>query len=375
MTLIAMCALALLTASIYGGIALYSSETSPLFASSSGQSVTLNGAGATLSYPLLSNIALSYTKIHPNAYVNYQPIGSIAGINAHIAKTVDFGATYPPLTDAQAILAPNTLHIPESISAVVLGYNIKDPLTRQPISTGLRLNGTTVAEIFLGNITTWNDPNITALNPGLNLPDSPIQTIHDTLAEGGTFVFTSYLSFVSSDFRTHVGNGTIVPWTVGLQVPGNAGITSLVNGTPGSIGYIELAYALLSHVPYASIQNASGKFIQPSLESARAADDQLTTVLPAGKGRWSNITLLNEPGPSAYPIVTFTYIIVYQDLSVIRSMDLNKAKVLADYLWYMVHDGQSFAPALAYVPLPANIVSIDESSIKSMTFKGTPLIS
>ncbi len=368
--LVVLSALALLAASAYGGIV----EISPLQSSFLGQNVTLNGAGATLTYPLLSNIGISYTQIHPNVNINYQPIGSIAGINAHIAKTVDFGATYPPLNYNQSLRAPNTLHIPESISAVVLGYNIPDPNNpRSIIPTGLKLTGNVTAEIFLGNITRWNDPHIMALNRGLNLPDEPIQTIHDTLAEGGTFVFTSYLTSVSADFATHVGNGTIVPWTVGLQVPGNAGITSLVNSTPGSIGYIELAYALLSHVPYASLKNSAGNFIQPSLESARAADDELSNVLPAGDGSWSNITLLNEPGPAAYPIVTFTYIIVYKELSVIKSMDLNKAKILADYLWYVVHDGQSLAPALAYVPLPANIVAIDEASIRSMRFQGTAL--
>lgn len=373
--LIAVSALALLIASVYGGIVLYSEETNPLYASSSGQSVTLNGAGATLTYPLLSNIALSYTKIHPNVYVNYQPIGSIAGINAHIAKTIDFGATYPPLNEQQAVLAPNTLHIPESISAVVLGYNVKDASTGLPIPTGMHLNGTTIAEIFLGNITRWNDPIIEGLNPGIHFPDAPIQPIHDTLAEGGTFVFTSYLSLMSTDFRTHLGNGTIVPWTVGLQTPGNAGITALVNSTPDSIGYIELAYALLSHIPYASIRNHFGNYIQPSLDSARAADDEFTGSLPAGNGSWSNISLLDEHGPNAYPIVTFTYIIVYQDLSVIKSMDINKARILADYLWYIIHDGQSLAPALQYVPLPQNIVAIDETSIKSMTFHGTQLFS
>jgi phosphate transport system permease protein/phosphate transport system substrate-binding protein len=371
--LIAISALALLTASVYGGVV----ETSPLLSSSLGPGVTLNGAGATLTYPLLSNMELSYTKIHPNVYINYQPIGSIAGINAHIAKTVDFGATYPPLTYNQSLQAPHTLHIPESISAVVLGYNVLGSDGKTPLPTGLRLNGTVIAKIFLGNITRWNDPGIKSLNPDLAmaLPDRAIQTIHDTLAEGGTFVFTSYLASVSSDFNATVGHGTIVPWPIGLQVPGNAGITALIQSTPGSIGYIELAYALLSNVPYSSIQNSAGKFIAPSLESARAAADQLTNALPAGDQSWSNITLLNEPAPEAYPIVTFTYIIVYQDLSVLRSMDLNKSKVLADYLWYVVHDGQSLAPALAYVPLPSNIVAIDETSIKSLTFNGRPVFS
>jgi phosphate transport system substrate-binding protein len=366
--LIAISALALLAASAYGGAV----ETG-LFSASLGPSVTLNGAGATLTYPLLSNIGFSYERLHPNVFVNYQPIGSIAGINAHIAKTVDFGATYPPLTYNQSLLAPHTLHIPESISAVVLAYNIKDASTGRPIPTGLNLTGTVAAKIFLGNITTWNDPEIASLNPSIALPNSAIQTVHDTLAEGGTFVFTSYLSSVSPKFNSTVGHGTTVTWPVGLQVPGNSGITELVNQTPGTIGYIELAYALLSHVPYASLKNAAGNFIQPSLESARAADNQLTTTLPVGDGSWSNITLLNEPGANAYPIVTFTYIIVYKELSVIQSMDLTKAKVLANYLWYIVHDGQTLAPALEYVPLPLNVVAIDETSIKSMTFDGIPL--
>ena len=369
--LIAMSALVLLSASVYGGIV----ETSPLLSSSYGPSVTLNGAGATLTYPLLSNMGHSYETIHPNIFINYQPIGSIAGINAHIAKTVDFGATYPPLTDDQSLQAPHTLHIPESISEVVLGYNVLEADGKTPLPTGLRLDGTVIAKIFLGNITRWNDPGIASLNPGVAMPDRAIQTIHDTLAEGGTFVFTSYLASVSPDFNATVGHGTTVQWPVGLSVPGNQGITNLIQSTPGSVGYIELAYALLSNVPYASIKNAAGNFIQPSLESARAADNQLTKALPKGNESWSGISLLNEPASDAYPIVTFTYIIVYQDLSVIRSMDLNKAKVLANYLWYIVHDGQSLAPALAYVPLPPNIVAIDEASIRSMTFNGMSVFS
>ena len=370
--LIAISALALLTASVYGGIV----ESSPLF-SSSGPYVTLNGAGATLTYPLLSNIALAYEKLHPNVAINYQPIGSGAGVIAHIAKTVDFGATYPPLTDDQAALAPNTLHIPESISAVALGYNLPDASTKRPISTGLHLNGTVLAKIFLGDITNWNDPAFHQLNPNIAFPaDLGILPIHDVLAEGGTFVFTSYLSSVSPKFNSTLGHGTTVAWPVGLAVPGNDGITKYVNETPGSIGYIELAYALLSHVPYAAIQNyPAGNFILPSLESAKAADDELTTSLPRGDQSWFGISLLNPKGPTAYPIVTFTYIIVYRDLSVIHSMDLNKAKILADYLWYIVHDGQSLAPPLAYVPLPPNIVAIDEASIKSMTFHGSALYS
>lgn len=370
MVLITMAVMALLAASVYGG-----AVEAGLFASSLGPSVTLNGAGATLTYPLLSNIGASYERLHLNVFVNYQPIGSIAGINAHITKTIDFGATYPPLTKDQANQAPHTLHIPESISAVVLGYNVLEIDGKTPLPTGLNLTGTVAARMFLGNITKWNDPAITSLNRGFAsvLPDTAIQTIHDTLAEGGTFVFTSYLCSVSPDFNATVGRGTTVQWPVGLQVPGNQAITQLILSTPGSIGYIELAYALLSNVPYASIQNTSGNFIVPSLDSARAADDQLTKALPTGEELWSNITLLNEPAPNAYPIVTFTYIIVYQELNVIHSMDLSKAKVLADYLWYVVHDGQTLAPALQYVPLPPNIVAIDEASIRSMRFNGTPL--
>src|SRR5690242_18456631 len=284
-SMIIMSAIALLIASLYGGIA----EITPLQSASLGQNVTLNGAGATLTYPLLSNIGLSYTKIHPNVYINYQPIGSIAGINAHIAKTIDFGATYPPLNVNQSLRAPNTLHIPESISAVALGYNVNDA-NGNAIPSGLHLNGTVIAEIFLGNITRWNDFHIAHLNPTIHLPDEPIQTIHDVLAEGGTFVFTSYLTSVSPDFAVHVGNGTTVQWPVGLSTPGNAGITALILSTPGSIGYIELAYAILSNVPYASIQNIAGNYVAPSLASAKAADDQLTKALPRGDQLWSNVT-------------------------------------------------------------------------------------
>lgn len=340
--------------------------------------VTLTGAGATLSFPLLSAATATYHTSHPGTAINYQPLGSEAGITQLTAETVDFCVTYPPMTQAQRNKAPGVpLHIPESISAVVLAYNI-------PGVSGLQLSGNLTAHIFLGTVTMWNDPEIINVNPGQNLPNKPIATWHMSEAEGTTFVFTSYLYKVSSDWRNSgVGFGTSVDWgSLTQRVPKlvqfstltDANVANLMGSTPYSIGYMELSYAIQSNLSYASLQNSEGHYITPSSQSAQAALQSLSQDLPPSDGDWTNVNLLDQPGANTYPLVTFTYFIVYKDLSILRDMDLAKAKALVGFIWYLVHDGQSLGSPLGYVSLPANVVTIDETGIKSIVFQGKTLI-
>jgi phosphate transport system substrate-binding protein len=359
--------LVLVLLGVYGYTSTYAPALSASLAAT--EPVTLTGAGATLSYPLLSSVAQNYQQSHPGTAVNYQPLGSIAGISQLTAKTIDFCVTYPPMTQAQRNKAPGLpLHIPESISAVVVAYNLPG------LTSTLRLTGNVTADIFLGKVNTWTDPEITDLNRGLNLPDKPINTWHMAEAEGTTFVFTSYLAKVSPAFRQSLGSGTSVSWTIGLSVPTDAGVANLMQSTPYSIGYMELSYAIQSNLSYATLQNSAGKWIVPSLQSAQAALQLLPQGLPATSQDWSGVNLLDEPSSDAYPLVTFTYLIILQNLSLLPAMDTAKAKALVDFIWYLVHDGQSLGTSLGYVPLPANVVAIDEAGLKSVVFQGQTLI-
>lgn len=361
--LVAIAEIVLAVLGVYGYIA-----TLPLgqsVSTTSEQPVTLTGVGATLAYPLLSAIATKYGENHPGTRINYQPIGSGTGVVQFLHRTIDFGATYPPMTQDERNRSPSLpLHIPESISAVVVAYNVPG------VPTGLQLNGTVIADIFLGRITSWADPAITQSNPRLVLPDHVINTAHMAEAEGTTFVFTSYLSLVSPTFEQQLGKGTSVAWTIGVSVLTDTGVAALIASSPYSIGYVELAYAIQTKLTYASILNAAGKYIAPSTDSARAAEEQLRVSLPKGGEDWADVNLLNEAGDNAYPLVTFTYLIVYQELSTVPLMDLAKAKALVDFLWYLDHDGQSLVAPLGYVALSPNVVSINEDSIKSITFHG-----
>lgn len=355
----------LLSASVYG----YSVVSGPnRFSAANSQYLTLNAAGTTLAYPLLSLVAGRYTETHPNVLINYQAEGSVFGIREFTAKRIDFAATYPPLNRNQRKAAPNALHIPESISAVAVSYNL------QGVSSGLNLTGALIAEIFLYNITRWDDPAIRQLNPNTSLPDKTIITVHNAEPEGTTFVFTTFLSITSSDWQTHVGNGTDVAWPgYGASTPTDAGVSSLVKSTPNSIGYMELSYAIQAGLTYASILNRGGHYVEPSAQTASAAAEHLNNTLPAGDGDWSRINLLDEPGPSSYPLVTFTYLLAYKELNVVPSMDQQKAKALADFFWFDVHDGQSLGTSLGYVPIPQRVVDINEQSLKSITFDGQTL--
>ncbi len=334
------------------------------------QQTTLVGAGATFPQPFLNATIVTYTtQIKTNLQINYASVGSGQGISSLTAKTVDFAASDAPLTDAQRQQASNTLHIPETIGAVTVAYNLPG------ISSGLHLTGQVIAEIFLGNVTNWSDPAITTLNPSTTLPDHTITTVHRSDGSGTTNVFTRYLSNVSSTWNSTVGFGTSVQWpgTNAIGASGNANVASTVIQTQYAVGYVELAYALKNSMTVASIRNPTGNYIAPSLASTTTAVQSGASNLPAGDQSWYKVSLLNTADPQAYPIVSFTYILVYKELNVIPGMDQNKATQLVQYLWYIVHAGQQLAPPLQYAQLPTNVVQIDETTIHSITFNGQQL--
>jgi len=335
--------------------------------STSQQSLTLNGAGATFPYPLLSTMGFEYNKLQPNIKLNYQSIGSGGGVKQHTAMTVDFGASDATLTKTQADAAQNTLHIPITIGSVVFAYNLPG------IQKGLKVTGPVIADVFLGKITRWNDPAIKNLNPEIQLPDKDILVVHRSDGSGTSFVWTSYLSIISSEWNSKVGSGTAVQWPIGLGSAGNEGVAGLIRGTAYTAGYVELAYAIQNTMSYGYIQNIASQFIEPTLNSTKAAAEAASISLPLGNQSWTSVSILNAPGVASYPIASFSYLLVYKELSILSSMDKTRAKALVDFLWWAVHDGQSLAPNLQYVPLPKSVVAIDEASINSITFKGEPL--
>ena len=328
--------------------------------------VTLNGSGATFPYPFLNSTITQYQTVKPNVQINYQAIGSGGGISDLKSKNTDFTGSDAPLTASEATDAPNALHIPETIGAVTIAYNLPG------VSSGLKLSGQVIADIFQGTITKWNDAAIQNLNPGITLPNQAITTVHRSDGSGTTFIFTSYLSKSSTSWNTTIGAGKSVSWTGGLGQNGNTGVASTVNSTQYAIGYVELAYAVTNGMTVAAVQNPSGNYILPTLASTTAAA-QAATNLPSGSASWTNVNLLNTGDANAYPIVSFTYIIVYKELNVIHNLTQQQATALVQYIWYLVHDGQSLGPALGYAPLPTNVVQLDETTIASITFNGQTL--
>jgi len=325
-------------------------------------SITLNGAGATFPYPLISKWSFEYHNQYPNIQINYQSVGSGAGIRQITAKIVDFGASDAPLTKEEYASAQGILHIPHTLGAVVVAYNLPN------INKGIKLSGEVIADIYLGKIKHWNDPAITSLNPDITFPDKEIIVVHRSDGSGTTFIFTDYLSSVSKEWNSRVGKGKSVNWVLGLGGKGNEGVTALVKQNPYSIGYVELAYAKLNNLSYAYIRNREGNFVEPTLENITNAARSLST-LPKGDAVWSSVSIVNAPGKDAYPICSFSYILVYKNQT-----DYAKGKELARFLWWIVHEGQNYSSELMYAPLPENIVKLNENTIKLMNYKGKPLI-
>ncbi|HJJ24938.1 MAG: phosphate ABC transporter substrate-binding protein PstS [Crenarchaeota archaeon] len=325
----------------------------------------LTGAGATFPFPLIDLWRVEYNNVYDNVNLNYQSIGSGGGIKQHIEKTVNFAASDAPMREAERDLASGTLHIPESIGGVVVVYNLPEVP-----NNGLKLTTDAIAGIFLGEITKWNDPAITAANPGLNLPDKAIVTAHRSDGSGTTFIFTDYLSVVSPTWDELVGTGKSVPWPLGLAAAGNEGVASIVKSTEYSIGYVELAYAFQTGMTYASIQNAEkSAFIEPSLDSISAASSGAADSLPAAKDSWVGVSLVNAPGSESYPIASFTYLLVYDDLKPVTK-NKEQAKAVIHLINWMITDGQEYSSSLLYVPLADKVTKLGQQGLKQITYDG-----
>jgi phosphate transport system substrate-binding protein len=316
---------------------------------------TLNGAGATFPNPMYSKWFNDYHNLHSDIQINYQPIGSGGGIRQVIAGTVDFGASDMPMTDeqlkeAQGKLNTKVLNIPTVLGAVVPAYNIPG------VSGEVKFTPDALAGIFLGRITKWNDKAIASANSGMNLPDKDIIVIHRSDGSGTSFIWTDYLSKVSADWKGSVGSGTSVKWPIGLGGKGNEGVAGLVRQMPGAIGYVELIYAVQNNILYGSVKNSAGAFLKASLEGVTAAAAS-APKMPAD----FRVSITNAPGKDAYPISSFTWLLIPQ-----QSKDAAKGKILADFLNWMVTDGQKMTNALSYAPLPDNVVQKVKETIKSV---------
>ncbi len=334
-------------------------------AQTSGQSFTITGAGSTFVFPLMDTWRVEYNKIHQNIQLNYQSIGSGAGIKLLQQKSVDFAASDAPLQPSETAKAQGVLTIPESIGGITIAYNIPG------IDKGLKLTGPVIAKIFMGDITSWNDPAIANLNPGANLPNQKIVIAHRADGSGTTYAFTDYLSKVSSDWKSKVGQGKTVPWPVGTGGQGNAGVATIVKSTPYAVGYIELAYAVQNNMAYAFVQNADGSaFVEPTIDTVTADAAVAGSNLPTADGDWSQVSIVNQPGKNSYPISTLTYVMIYKDLSTVNGETQDKAKEVIDFLTWVIHDGQQYSSGLLYVPLPDSIKKIDEQGLAQVTFTG-----
>ena len=334
-------------------------------------SVTLNGAGATFPFPLIDTWRVEYKDVESSVNLNYQSVGSGAGIKQFTERTVDFGGTDAPLTAAQREALPGqAVHIPETIGSVVAAYNVIGIPNK-----GLKLTGPILADIFLGKITKWDDERITELNPGLPIPSKDIVVVHRSDGSGTTFVWTDYLSKVSTEWKDQVGKGTAVPWPTGIGAPGNEGVANGIRGTAYTIGYVELAYALTNNMQFAFIQNQEGNFIEPTLESTSAAVSASAGTLPKGEDSWETVSLTNAPGATSYPIASFSYLLLYKELSTNTQINsIEKAKALVKFVEWAITDGQEFADDLDYVPLPDPVVQLDMETLKALTFNGDPVL-
>jgi phosphate transport system substrate-binding protein len=324
-----------------------------------GAHIQLQGAGATFPAPLYHKWVSEYEKVHPNVKIDYQSIGSGGGIKQIQARTVDFGATDAPMKDEDLKAAPREiLHVPTVLGAVVLTYNL------QGISEPLKFSSEVIADIFLGKITKWNDAKIKADNPNVNLPSADIVVVHRSDSSGTSAVFTDYLSKVSSEWKEKVGAGVAPNWPVGIGGKGNEGVTGQVKNTPNTIGYVELVYAATNNLPVALIKNKAGQFVAASLDAVTAAAAESLSSTPEDL----RVSITDASGRNAYPISSYTYILVYKDQT-----DANKGKAIVDFLWWGIHDGEQYARDLKYAPLPDEIVKRAEAKINSITSGGAPL--
>ena len=315
--------------------------------------VLINGAGASFPYPIYSKWFNEYAKLHPDIQINYQSIGSGGGIRQVTEGTVDFGATDGPMNDEQLQdfqkkRGTGVLHFPTVLGAVVVTYNIPG------ISESLNLTPDAIVDIFLGKITKWDDPAIKATNPKVKLPSADIVVVHRSDGSGTSYCWTDFLSKVSEEWKSKVGKGTSVNWPVGLGGKGNEGVSGQVKQTVGSIGYVELIYALQNQLPYANVKNAAGHFVKPDLTSTTAAAAGTAKNMPAD----FRVSITNAPGKDAYPISTFTWLLIPEIIP-----DKAKHKAITEFMHWMLTSGQTLAESLSYARLPKEVVAQEEKAI------------
>lgn len=307
-----------------------------------GRSLQINGAGATFPYPIYSKWFDEYHKQHGQVQINYQSIGSGGGIRQVSNQTVFFGATDGPMTDEQLAAAPGKiLHFPTVLGADVPVYNV-------PGVPDIKFTGPLLADIFLGKITKWNDPAIAKVNAGVTLPASDITVVHRSDGSGTTYIWVDYLSKVSPEWKEKVGVATSVNWPVGVGGKGNEGVAGLVRQTPGSIGYVELIFALQNKIDFGAVQNASGEFVKATTESVTAAAAATASQMPAD----FRVSITNAAGSGAYPVSSFTWLLLFED-----PKDKVQGQAMVDFMKWALTDGQRFAGQLGYAPLPAEVVT------------------
>jgi phosphate transport system substrate-binding protein len=313
------------------------------------QTIQINGAGATFPNPIYSKWFSEYNKLHPNIQINYQPQGSGAGIKQLTSRTVFFGATDGPMTDEQLQAAPGKIaHLPTVLGAVVPVYNIPG------VSQELKFTGQLLADIYLGKITQWSDPAIARLNPGVNLPATAIAVVHRAEGSGTTYIWVDFLSKVSPEFKKTVGVAASVKWPTGVGAKGNEGVSGMVTQTPGTIGYVELVYALQNKITYGSVQNSSGAFVRASVDAVTAAAAAAVSAMPAD----FRVSITNPPGKDAYPIASFTWLLFYEN-----AQDKNQSKVMMEFMKWALTEGQKYARDLGYAPLPQPLIDMEMKAL------------
>jgi phosphate transport system substrate-binding protein len=322
---------------------------------SAASATNLNGAGATFPNPIYQKWFSEYHKAHPDVQINYQSVGSGAGIQQLISGTVDFGASDMPMKDEQIAELKNkrgldAFNIPTVLGAVVPAYNVPG------VSAELKFTGPVLADIFAGKITKWDDPAISKINPGVKFPSTPIVVVHRSDGSGTTFIFTDFLSKVSPDWKQKVGANTSVSWPTGIGQKGNEGVSGQIRQMEGAIGYIELIYALQNKIAFGSVQNAAGEFVKASLDSVTAAAGSVRDM-PSD----FRVSITNPPGKTAYPIASFTWLLIPKEWS-----DAGKRSTIVDFLSWMLNTGEGMIRDLDYAPLPKSVADKVRARIKEI---------
>ena len=315
----------------------------------SAQTLQINGAGATFPYPLYSKWFAEYNKLHPTIQINYQSVGSGAGIQQLNKQTVFFGATDGPMTNDQLLAAPGrVLHFPTVLGAVVPVYNLS------AVTTELKFTGPVLADIFLGTITKWNDPAIAKLNGGVSLPATDITVAHRAEGSGTTYIWVDYLAKVSPEWKSRVGVAASVNWPTGVGGRGNEGVAGLVRQTPGAIGYVELIYAIQNKISYGPVQNSDGEFVKASVAAVTAAAAEAAAKMPPD----FRVSITNASGKGVYPISSFTWLLLYEN-----AKDKTQAKTMVDFMKWALTEGQKYCADLGYAPLPDAVIKLETAAL------------